>query len=120
MQRNLITIQEVRANLSVWGRFWFGRERLQGYASRNVCDKIGESFATIHSDIYVPEFVAYYGALIEKLNSESRRAIRAKYVCKQEFRENWQLVGFESKKEFLFWLKRAELSLMHMDCGIPS
>ncbi len=126
LQRN---IQQVRADLSVWGQFWHGREQVKGYGSRSSCDKLSEirgpSASNAGADsISVPALVLIYDALIENLRPECKRALRAYYVCSKKGvgktvkskgdiqRNNWALVGFSDKKEYEFWLRRAEMDLL--------
>lgn len=125
----LRNIQQVRAELAVWGRFWFGQEQLQGYASRSACDKLNEVRTNSDSHLYeneinCPPLVLQYDRLIEKLTPECKRALRAYYVCSRKGtgktakakgdvqRNNWALMGFADKKEYEFWLRRAEMELL--------
>lgn len=124
------TIREVRAELKIWGNYWYGKEQLSGYASRSACDKLGEVMTNSDAHLYEqeltpPPFVQAYDRLITGLVPECRRALRAYYVCGRSGtsktakdksgaidRQNWVLMGFDSKKSYMFWLRRAEMELV--------
>lgn len=124
------TIREIRAELKIWGNYWYGKEQLSGYASRSACDKLGEVMTNSDAHLYgqditPPPIVQAYDRLINDMVPECRRALRAYYVCgrggvsvtaKDKLtavnRQNWALMGFDSKKSFLFWLRRAEMELI--------
>ncbi|MFG0453592.1 hypothetical protein [Shewanella sp. YQ_9] len=59
-------------------------------------------------DINPPPWVIRYDRRIEQLAPECRRAIRAQYLC----RGKWALLDFDSRKSFVFWLRRAELAIL--------
>jgi hypothetical protein len=46
--------------------------------------------------------------MIERLAPQCIRAIRAHYVCKGQ----WALMGFDSKKSYVYWLRRAEIEIV--------
>lgn len=124
------TIRDVRAELKIWGTYWYNKEQLGGYASRSACDKLGEVMTNSDSHLYEqeltpPPFVQAYDRLINDLVPECRRALRAYYVCGRSGttktskekrdaidRQNWALMGFDSKKSYVFWLRRAEMELV--------
>jgi hypothetical protein len=124
------TIRDVRAELKIWGNYWYGKEHLSGYARRSACDKLGEVMTNSDSHLYEqeltpPPFVQAYDRLINDLVPECRRALRAYYVCGRSgtsktvkdkpgaiCRQNWALMGFDSKKIFMYWLRKAELELV--------
>ncbi|MGE4259994.1 hypothetical protein [Shewanella sp.] len=108
----LMNMKQLRLELRQWANWWLRHEYGQGYASRSACDKIKEPLihdvSVIELDIQPPRYVVRYDLKVEKLSMDCRRAIRAHYFC----RGNWALAGFDSRKTFLFWLRRAELVLV--------
>ncbi|WP_434086610.1 hypothetical protein [Shewanella acanthi] len=103
-------MKALRLALHAWGRYWAHQEMGKGHANRSACDKFGEPIAygsgVVH-ELTVPKHVAVIDKLVEKLTPNCRRAIRAHYVCKG----NWALLGFDSKKSYIYWLRRAEIAL---------
>jgi hypothetical protein len=49
------TIRDVRAELKIWGTYWYNKEQLGGYASRSACDKLGEVMTNSDSHLYEQE-----------------------------------------------------------------
>ena len=103
-----ITIKVLRHDLTQWGRYWLSREYGQGHARRSACDKLGEMrVSSPTANFEVPDHVLIYDRRIESLSCDCRRALRVRYICAR----NWALVGFDSKKSYLYWLRRAESEL---------
>ncbi|MCL1124217.1 hypothetical protein [Shewanella surugensis] len=105
-----MSIKTLRSELTIWGRYWRGQEYGGGYGSRSACDKLGEirieSSASVEQK--VPDHVYQYDQQIEHLSQDCRRALRVRYICKK----NWALVGFDSEKSYMYWLRRAEGELL--------
>ncbi|NRD72684.1 hypothetical protein HQQ94_05360 [Shewanella sp. VB17] len=106
-EQQKMSIKVLRHGLTQWGRYWQSREYGQGHASRSACDKLGEIRGPSVIDFEVPSHVLTYDRRIEALSSGCRRALRVHYLCQR----NWALVGFDSKKSYLYWLRRAESAL---------
>ena len=108
----LMNIKTLRKELKVWGRYWSRQELGQGYASRSACDRLKEPFAPSSQggsrDHISPEHINRYDIKVCCLAHDCRRALRAQYICHGQ----WQLLGFDSNKTFLFWLTRAEIALI--------
>lgn len=105
-----MNIKTLRHDLSIWGRYWKGQEYGRGFSARSACDRLGETH-TNGNNIYemaTPKHVLVYDILIEPLSTECRRALRAQYICQQD----WALLGFNSKKSYIYWLRRAEGALL--------
>ncbi|GIU15649.1 hypothetical protein TUM4261_32980 [Shewanella sp. c952] len=106
----VMNIKRLRSELKAWGRYWASQEKGLGYASRNACDRLGEPITTGYfnaRESITPNHIILYDVKINGLAVKCRQAIRAQYVC----RGKWELMGFESKKNFLFWLNRGEINL---------
>ncbi|WP_229814700.1 hypothetical protein [Shewanella hanedai] len=107
-----MNIKTLRKELKVWGMYWARQEQGQGYASRSACDRLKEPFVLSCSggsrNHLPPDHINRYEMKVYCLAHDCRRAIRAQYICKGQ----WLLMGFESKKSFLFWLRKAELTLL--------
>lgn len=56
-----------------------------------------------------PKHVIQFDRMIECLSPNCIRAIRTCYVCKGQ----WALMEFDSKKSYLYWLRRAEIALIN-------
>ncbi|MGI2021705.1 hypothetical protein [Shewanella glacialipiscicola] len=109
-QEQLVNMKALRAGLDSWGRYWAFQELGKGYGTRSACDKLGEvqsHGSTVVHELDVPKHVAQFDRLIEQLSPSCIRAIRTCYVCKGR----WALVGFDSKKSYVYWLRRAEMQL---------
>ena len=108
----LMNMKKLRKELKVWGRYWAQQEQGQGYASRSACDRLKEPFTPSSNggsrDHMPPEHINFYDVKVYKLTPDCRRALRAQYICNKQ----WQVLGFDSKKTFLFWLLRAERALL--------
>ncbi|MCH1926885.1 hypothetical protein L9G74_18985 [Shewanella sp. C32] len=108
----LMNMKQLRLELRTWANWWLKHEYGKGYANRSACDKLKEPLIQVVSvserDIQPPTHVLRYDLKVERLSTDCRRAIRAQYFC----RGNWALAGFDSRKTFLFWLRRAELVLV--------
>lgn len=113
------TIKDVRSDLKVWGDFWARQDEGQGYASKsNVqalketlmigCAIQGTSHLVSHlaDSIHVPNFVAELDKEIYCLSKECKVSLRQKYICRG------QILFFHCAKTYLFWLRRAENSLL--------
>ncbi|MCG9697441.1 hypothetical protein [Shewanella sp. Isolate11] len=110
-QEQVLNIKALRAGLTSWGRYWAYQELGKGYASRSACDLLGEvqvCGSTIGHELSVPKHVAEFDRGIERLPFECLRAIRTHYICKGQ----WSLMGFDSQKSYLYWLRRGELLLL--------
>ncbi|WP_112353000.1 hypothetical protein [Shewanella benthica] len=107
----LMNIKNLRKELKVWGRYWSRQELGQGYASRSACDRLKEPFTPSRCggsrNHLPPDHINSYDMKVYTLAIDCRRALRAQYICNGQ----WQLIGFDSKKTFLFWLRRAEMAL---------
>ncbi len=108
----LMNMKQLRLELRAWANWWLRHEYGKGYAARSACDKLKEPIIQMVSvserDIQPPAYVLRYDRKVERLGTDCRRAIRAHYFC----RGNWALAGFDSRKTFLFWLRRAEMVLV--------
>ncbi|WP_298770381.1 hypothetical protein [uncultured Shewanella sp.] len=104
-----MSMKTLRHELSIWGRYWRAQEYGRGFARRSACDRLGEthSGSNVH-EMATPKHIAIYDGLIDALSLECRRALRAQYICKKD----WALLGFESKKSHVYWLRRAEGALL--------
>lgn len=103
-------MKALRLELDTWGKYWARQEQGKGYATRSPCDKIGDVVvfgAQVVRELEVPRQVARYDVMIGRLSPNCKRAIRAHYVCKGQ----WGLLGFDSKKSYIYWLRRAEIQL---------
>lgn len=109
-QEQVINMKALRAGLNAWGRYWVFQELGKGFATRSACDKFGEvqvyGCSVVHEHD-VPKHVAQFDLIINVLSSDCKRAIRTCYVCKGQ----WALMGFDSKKSYIYWLRRAEIQL---------
>ncbi|MDT3308817.1 hypothetical protein Q4Q46_16575 [Shewanella sp. SP1S1-4] len=63
----------------------------KGFSNRSACDRLGEALGggNLKHELKVPVYVAHY-------------------LCK----EQWALMGFDSKKSYIFWLRKAEMALL--------
>ena len=108
----LMNIKTLRKELKVWSRYWSSQELGQGYASRSACDRLKEAFTPSSSGgsrgHFPPDHIGRYDMKIYCLTVDCRRALRAKYICNDQ----WQMIGFDRKKTYLFWLLRAEVALI--------
>lgn len=82
----------------------------------------------INSDAHLYEQELVPSPIVQVMTGlvpECRRALRAYYVCGRSGtsktakekpsavdRQNWVLMGFDSKKNYMFWLRRAEMELV--------
>lgn len=111
-QAVLMNIKRLRSELKVWGRYWAHQERGQGYASRSACDRLSEPFIISGQggshEHMTPDHINKYDMKIQCLAPNCRRALRTQYISQGQ----WQLMGFDSKKSFLYWLRRAEMELV--------
>ncbi|GGP37470.1 hypothetical protein GCM10009347_01800 [Shewanella algicola] len=110
-RQSLLKMKELRDGLSRWGRYWAYQERGKGFANRSQCDKLGEVIvygSAGVSDVTPPREVRQFDQLIERLAPQCIRAIRAHYICKGQ----WALMGFDSKQSYVYWLRRAEITMM--------
>lgn len=107
---DLVNMKALRAGLSTWGRYWAFQELGRNYGGRSACDKLGDpiSHGSVVHELNVPKHVAQFDLMIDMLSINCKRAIRAHYVCKGQ----WALMGFDSKKSYVYWLRRAEISLV--------
>ncbi|QQX78533.1 hypothetical protein JK628_13175 [Shewanella sp. KX20019] len=107
----MMNIKQLRSELKAWGRYWARQEQGQGYASRSACDRLGEPIRQTcsggNSDHMPPDYITELDSHIGRLSPNCKRAIRAHYVCKGQ----WKLMGFDSQKSYIYWLRRAELEL---------
>ncbi len=109
VEKQRMSIKTLRRELTQWGRFWQRREYGLGHAGRSACDKLGEiRVGGFAAESKVPVHVLMYDRRIEVLSCDCRRALRVHYLCKR----NWALVGFDSKKSYEYWLRRAEGELL--------
>ncbi|MCG9732381.1 hypothetical protein L1D44_21680 [Shewanella sp. Isolate13] len=110
---SIMNIKQLRSELKAWGRYWAKQELGQGYGSRSACDYLSEPFIASSCggsrDHIPPDHINRYDMKVWCLAHDCRRAIRAQYICEGE----WRLLGFDSKKTFLFWLRRAEMNLVN-------
>lgn len=60
-------------------------------------------------EITPPLEVRQFDQMIERLSPQCIRAIRAHYICKGQ----WALMEFDSKKFYVYWFRRAEISLIN-------
>lgn len=105
-QQVTLNMKALRHGLTRWGNYWAHQEYCQGFASRSQCDKLGEVIVYGSSavvEITPPREVRHFDKMIERLTPQCIRAIRAHYVCKG---------GFDSKKSYVYWLRRAEVGLV--------
>ncbi|WP_050991319.1 hypothetical protein [Shewanella sp. POL2] len=111
LREELINLKALRVGLSTWGRYWAYQELGRNYGNRSACDKLGDPLtrggAVVH-ELEVPKHVVQFDRMIELLSPNCKRAIRAHYVCKGQ----WALMGFDSKKSYIYWLRRAEMQLV--------
>lgn len=106
----ILTIKQLRKELTHWGRYWASKEHGQGYSKRSACERLNEGRSTnAVYEITVPPTVECYDVLITGLSIDCRRALRARYICQR----NWALVGFDSQKSYQYWLVRAEGELLN-------
>lgn len=110
-QQVTLNMQALRHGLKRWGNYWAHQERGQGFASRSQCDKLGE--VIVYGSAGIGEVtpqreVRQFDVMIERLAPQCIRAIRAHYICKGQ----WALVGFDSKKSYVYWLRRAEIEIV--------
>ncbi|WP_299005053.1 hypothetical protein [uncultured Shewanella sp.] len=107
-----MSMKTLRRELSIWGRYWRTQEYGRGFARRSACDRLGETHLSLNGanvhEMATPKHVAIYDGLIDRLSLECRRALRAQYICKKD----WALLGFESRKSYIYWLRRAEGALL--------
>ncbi|WP_447017849.1 hypothetical protein [Shewanella algae] len=110
----LMNMKQLRLELRAWANWWLRHEYGKGYAACSSCDRLKDpiTYGTTVSerDINPPPGVIRYDRRIEQLAPECRRAIRAQYLC----RGKWALLDFDSRKSFVFWLRRAEIGLITM------
>lgn len=106
---DLVNMKALRAGLSTWGRYWAFQELGRNYGGRSACDTLGDpiSHGSVVHELNVPKHVAQFDLMIDMLSINCKRAIRAHYVCKGQ----WALMGFDSKKSYIYWLRRAEMQL---------
>ncbi|WP_258406366.1 hypothetical protein [Shewanella halotolerans] len=107
----MMNIKALRAGLAAWGQYWTYQELGKGYANRSACDLLGEVQVygnPIVRELIVPKYVAELDRMIECLSPESIKAIRTNYIC----RGQWSLMGFSSRKSYLYRLRRAEFQLL--------
>lgn len=111
LREDFTNMAALRVGLTTWGRYWAFQELGRNYGNRSACDKLGDPVsrggAVVH-ELNVPKHVAQYDQLIDRLSINCKRAIRAHYVCKGQ----WALMGFDSKKSYIYWLRRAEMQLV--------
>ncbi|MGE6315682.1 hypothetical protein ACQKC1_07805 [Shewanella baltica] len=105
-----MNIKALRLGLYRWGRYWVHQELGKGFSNRSACDRLGEALGggNLKHELNVPTHVAHFDHLVEQLSINCKRAIRAHYLCK----EQWALMGFDSKKSYIFWLRKAEMALL--------
>ncbi|PKH62189.1 hypothetical protein CXF83_15045 [Shewanella sp. Choline-02u-19] len=107
----MMNMKRLRSELKMWGRYWAKQELGQGYASRSACDRLSEPFIPSGCggtrDHIPPDHINRYDMKVYCLAHDCRRALRAQYICKGQ----WPLMGFDSEKTFLYWLRRAEIAL---------
>jgi hypothetical protein len=111
-QQVTLNMKGLRHGLTRWGNYWVHQEYGQGFACRSQCDKLGEVIVYGSSavvEITPPLEVRQFDQMIERLTPQCIRAIRSHYVCK----EQWALMGFDSKKSYVYWLRKAEISLIN-------
>jgi hypothetical protein len=107
----VLNMKALRHGLTRWGHYWAHQEFGQGFASRSQCDKLGEVIVYGSSavvEITPPREVRQFDLMIERLTPQCIRAIRAHYICKGQ----WALMGFDSKKSYVYWLRMAEIGLV--------
>lgn len=110
-QQVTLNMKALRYGLKRWGNYWAHQERGQGFASRSQCDKLGEVIvygSTGVSEVTPPREVRQFDQMIERLTPQCIRAIRAHYICKGQ----WALMGFDSQKSYVYWLRRAEIEIV--------
>ncbi|MDR9766588.1 hypothetical protein RJP56_11030 [Shewanella baltica] len=108
---DLVNMKALRAGLNAWGRYWAFQELGKGFTNRSACDKLGEVQVyggALVRELSVPKHVVQFDRMIECLSPNCIRAIRTCYVCKGQ----WALMGFDSKKSYVYWLRRAEIQLV--------
>ncbi|PKI08311.1 hypothetical protein CXF78_01655 [Shewanella sp. 11B5] len=104
-------MKTLRHGLTRRGNYWAHQEYGQGFASRSQCDKLGEVIVYGSSavvEITPPLEVRQFDQMIERLSPQCIRAIRVHYICKGQ----WALMEFDSKKSYVYWLRRAEIELV--------
>ncbi|MEL4389489.1 MULTISPECIES: hypothetical protein [Shewanella] len=106
----VMNMKALRLGLYRWGRYWGYQELGKGFSNRSACDRLGEALGVtnLKHELNVPAHVAHYDHLVEQLSINCKRAIRTHYLCK----EQWALMGFDSKKSYIFWLRKAEMALL--------
>jgi hypothetical protein len=110
-QQVTLNMKALRHGLTRWGNYWAHQEFGQEFASRSQCDKLGEVIVYGSSavvEITPPREVRQFDVMIERLTPQCIRAIRAHYISKGQ----WALMGFDSKKSYVYWLRRAEIGLV--------
>lgn len=108
----LMNMKQLRLELRQWANWWLRHEYGKGFSNRSSCDRLQDPvmFGTggAERDIQPPSDVRLMTNRIDELTDTCRLALRAEYMC----RGRWALCGFDSKKTFIFWLRRAELALV--------
>ena len=110
-QQATLNMKALRFGLKRWGNYWAHQEQGQGFASRSQCDKLGEVIVYGSAgigEVTPPREVRQFDQMIERLTPQCIRAIRAHYICKGQ----WALMGFDSQKSYVYWLRRAEIEIV--------
>lgn len=113
------TIKDVQHELKEWGAFWARQESGQGYASKsNVqvladtlkvgCAIQGTAYLISHraDSISVPRHITRIDKDLEKLSRQCKIALRQRYISRGK------ILYFDSKEIYLFWVEKAERSLL--------
>lgn len=97
-----MNIEQMKDQLSCWGKFWAEKESLQGFASKSQVQRCTEVLRTgiwASSDkflfnhradsIYVPDWVAKIDKAVEQLKPDQKAIINKRYI------KNIKLRGIE-------------------------
>ena len=108
----LMNMKELRLELRAWANWWLRHEYGDGHANRSACDKLQDPIVNSSNgaerDIQPPPHIRIITRRVDSLSGDCKRAIRAEYMC----RGRWALMEFDSRRSFIFWLRRAELALV--------
>jgi hypothetical protein len=110
-QQVTLNMKGLRHGLTRWGNYWAHQKLwprvLMPKPVRQV--RRGDCLRSFGSSRdNAPLEVRQFDQMIERLTPQCIRAIRAQYVCKGQ----WVLVGFDSKKSYVYLLRRAEIEIV--------
>jgi hypothetical protein len=112
-------IKEVRYELMQWGSFWARQEEGKGWSSKSNIQQLRETLQTgcsiqgtghlvnhCSDSIYVPKHIEIIDEAIAILHPKCKVAIRQRYINKG------RILYFDTRKDFLFWVLKAERELL--------